>query len=175
LRALFILLLSLALSNTFYSKVLLDDREIRDDAFKFTFLLPTEWKKIDSKVTKDSNGISYSFKKDTVCSIMLLAIRSEQITNMEDFIYTTEKDISLNIPKRVGDYVISDNEGYDSKSATYKDTFDIEHIFYFRTKLPDAPYNYVYMLRFITRNWNMNDDLDYQIKKISDSFLPTAK
>lgn len=165
----------MALSNTFYSNVLLDDREIRDDAFKFAFLLPSDWKKIDSKITKDNNGISYSFKRDTVCSIMLLAIRSEQITNLEDFIYTTEKDASLNIPKRNGDYVILDNENYDSKSATYKDAIDVEHIYYFRTKLPDAPYNYVYMLRFITRNWNMNDDLDYQIKKISGSFLPTAQ
>lgn len=175
MRAIIILLFSLALSNTFYSKVLLDDREIRDDAFKFAFFLPNDWKKIDSKITKDSNGVSYSFKKDTVCSIMLLAIKSEQITNMEDFIYTTEKDVSLNIPKRFGDYVITDNESYDSKSAIYKDSFDTEHIYYFRTKLLDAPFNYVYMLRFITRNWNMNDDLEYQIKKISGSFLPTAK
>lgn len=106
---------------------------------------------------------------------MLLAIRSEQITNMEDFIYTTEKDVSLNIPKRNGDYVFLDNENYDTKSAVYKDQFDTEHIYYFRTKLPDAPYNYVYMLRFITRNWNMNNDIEYQIKKIADSFLPTAR
>jgi len=175
LRALFILLLSLALSNTFFSKVLLDDREIRDEAFKFAFFLPSDWRKNDIKTSKENVSISYSFKKDTTCTIMLLAFRIEAVKNMDDFIYYMEKDVSLNIPTRSGDYSVKDFGTYDMKSAIYKDAQFIENIYYFRTKLDNAPYNYVYMLRFITTNIYMNPDLEYQIKKISDSFLPTAE
>jgi hypothetical protein len=138
--------------------------------------LPDEWKKTDSKETDDKDAISYSFeRKDKKCSIMLLAFKITAVKNLEDFIYTMEKDASLNIPARLEDYTSSDNVNFDSKSALYKDQQYIEHISYYRTKLPDAPYNYVYMLRFITTNDNYNLDIENQIIKISNSFLPTAK
>lgn len=153
-----------------------DDREITDENFRFTFLLPGDWTKIDSKLTNDQDAISYSFeRKDKKCTIMLLAFKLESVKNLEDFIYTMEKDISLNIPKRQGDYTGFDSGTFDGKSAVYKDVQFVENIFFYRTKLPDAPYNYVYMLRFITTNSNLNTDLQNQIKKISDSFSPTAK
>ena len=170
------LLLLLLLSNVFYSKTLPDDREIRDETYRFTLLLPADWSKTDMKETEDKDAISYSFeRKDKKCAIMLLAFKLNTVKNLEDFIYTMEKDISLNIPKRSGDYTASDNGSFDSKSADYKDNQFIENIYYYRTKLPDAPFNYVYMLRFITTSTNMNSDIQYQIKKIADSFLPTVK
>jgi hypothetical protein len=170
------LLLSLLLSNVFYAKPFLDDREIRDETYRFTLLLPADWSKTDMKETEDKDAISYSFERsDKKCAIMLLAFKLNTVKNLEDFIYTMEKDISLNIPKRSGDYTASDNGSFDSKSADYKDNQFTENIYYYRTKLPDAPFNYVYMLRFITSTSNSNSDIQYQIKKIADSFLPTAK
>lgn len=152
------------------------DKEITDETFRFTFLLPDDWTKTDMKFTEDLDGISYSFQRnDKKCYIMLLAFKLESIKNLEDFIYTMEKDISLNIPQREGDYTSSDAETFDGKSAKYKDAQFIEFIYYFRTKLIDAPFNYVYMMRFITENIHFNTDLENQIKKISNSFLPTAK
>jgi hypothetical protein len=153
-----------------------DDREITDENFRFTFVLPGDWSKTDSKLTNDSDAISYSFeRKDKKCTIMLLAFKLESVKNLEDFIYTMEKDVSLNIPKRQGDYNSFDSGTFDGKSAVYKDVQFVEHIYFYRTKLPEAPYNFVYMLRFITTSSNINTDLENQIKKISDSFLPTAK
>lgn len=152
------------------------DWDINDDTFKFTITLPNEWKKTDSKLTDDKDAISYSLERnDKKCSIMILAFKLTTVKNLEDFIYTLEKDISLNIPTISGDYSSSDNGNFDSKSATYKDQQYVEKIWYFRTKLPDAPNNYVYMLRFITTSDNFKTDIENQIKKIADSFLPTAK
>ena len=153
-----------------------DDREITDESFKFTFVLPSEWSKTDMKETVDKDAISYSFEKnDKKCAIMLIAFKLNAVKNLEDFIYTMEMDRNLNIPQKSGDYTSFDNGTFDGKSAVYKDAQFTENVYYYRTKLPDAPFNYVYMLRFITTNTNLTPDLQAQIKKISDSFLPTAK
>ena len=153
-----------------------NDKEITDESFKFTFLLPDNWQKTDMKLTTDNDAISYSFeRKDKKCAIMLLAFKLTTVKNLEDFIYTMEKDISLNIPQRDGDFVSVNSETFDGKSAIYKDAQYKEYIYYFRTKLPDAPNNFVYMMRFITTHSNINSDIENEIKKISNSFLPTAK
>ena len=153
-----------------------NDKEITDESFKFTFLLPDNWQKTDMKMTTDNDAISYSFeRKDKKCAIMLLAFKLTTVKNLEDFIYTMEKDISLNIPQRDGDYANTDSGTFDGKSAVYKDAQFKEFIYYYRTKLPDAPYNYVYMMRFITTHSNLTPDIESQVKKIANSFLPTAK
>ena len=153
-----------------------DDREITDENYKFTFVLPSEWKKTDTKETSDKDAISYAFERnDKKCAIMLMAFKLNTVKNLEDFIYTMEKDVSLNIPNKSGDYTTFDNGTFDGKSALYKDSHYTENIFYYRTKLPDSPLNFVYMFRFITTNTDYTQDLQNQIKKISDSFLPTAK
>jgi hypothetical protein len=173
--AIFTLVLFLTL-NIIRSYSRFDDREITDESYKFTFVLPSDWKKNDMKETTDKDAISYSFEKnDKKCAIMILAFKLNTVKNLEDFIYTMEKDVSLNIPGISGDYTTFDNGTFDGKSAVYKDSHFTENIFYYRTKLPDAPFNYVYMLRFITTNTDYTQDLQNQIKKISDSFLPTAK
>lgn len=159
-----------------YNLGLADDREVNDENYKFAFILPSDWNKTDVKETVDKDAISYSFeRKDKKCAIMLLAFKLNSVKNLEDFIYTMEKDVSLNIPKRSEDYTTFDNTTYDGKHTVYKDSQYIENIFYFRTKFPDAPNNYIFMLRFITANSFLNSELEQQIKKIADSFLPTAK
>jgi hypothetical protein len=173
----FLYLRLLIFSSLLLSRLLLaDDREITDPSYKFTFVLPDTWDKSDMKETSDKDAISYSFeRKDKKCAIMLLAFKLNTVKNLEDFIYTMEKDVSLNIPKKTGDYASFDSESFDGKSGSYKDAQYTETIYYYRTKLPDAPNNYVYMLRFITMNQYVNSDLDGQIKKIADTFLPTAR
>jgi hypothetical protein len=126
--------------------------------------------------TQEKDGISYSFNRDDKkCAIMLLAFKLTAVKNLDDFVYNMEKDANLNIPKKTTDYSSSDAGAFDYKSAVYQDAQYTENIYYFRTKLPDAPNNFVYMLRFITTTNYISDDLDKQIKKIADSFLPTVK
>ena len=152
------------------------NKEITDESYKFSIVLPTGWTMKDKKETEEKDGISYSFdRNDKKCAIMLLAFRLTAVKNLDDFIYTMEKDASLNIPTKTTDYSSSDAGNFDWKSAIYQDTQYTENIYYFRTKMPDAPNNFVYMLRFITTTNFISDDLDKQIKKIADSFLPTVK
>ena len=152
------------------------DWELNDDKYKFTVTLPDNWIKTDNKETSDQDAISYSFEeKDKKCSMMILAFKLTTVKNLEDFIYTMEKDVSLNIPSKTSEYTAFDNGNYDSKSATYKDQQFTEKISYFRTKLPDATYNFVYMIRGITTNDNYNANTDSLINRIISSFLPTSK
>lgn len=153
-----------------------DDKVINDYTFKFTFKMPGDWEAKDLKETSDKDGISYSFeRKDKKITIMMLAFKLSSVKNIEDFIYNMEKDISLNIPPKSGDYSEKDFGKYDMKSATYKDDKFEESIFYFRTKLPDSPNNFVYMLRFITEAKNYNSDTENQINKIAGTFASTAE
>lgn len=173
---LIILLLFIAFGiNTAYSSNGAD-KVIDDFNFKFTFKLPDGWDSKDLKETKDKDGISYSFeRKDKKMTIMLLAFKLSSVKNIEDFIYNMENDISLNIPQKTGDYTEKDFNTYDGKFATYKDDKYEEVIYYFRTKLPDSPNNYVYMIRFITELPDYNSDAQAQIKTMADSFKSTAE
>ncbi|MCC6866060.1 MAG: hypothetical protein IT280_07850 [Ignavibacteria bacterium] len=169
---LFILLILSLFSNTFAQ----DNKTINDVTYKFTLKLPSGWQMKDLKETTDKDAISYSFESaDKKMTIMLLAFKLNSVKNIDDFIYNMEKDISLNIPAKTGDYTETDSVRYDMKSAQYKDKRFDESIYYFRTKLPDAPNNFVYMLRFITESKDLNADKENEIKSISASFTPTAE
>ena len=153
-----------------------DDKTVNDVTFKFTLKMPAGWEMKDLKETTDKDAISYSFESsDKKMTIMLLAFKLNSVKNIDDFIYNMEKDISLNIPAKTGDYSEMDSVRYDMKSAHYKDNKFDESIYYFRTKLPDSPNNYVYMLRFITETKDFNTDKESEIKKISATFTPTAE
>ena len=153
-----------------------DDREIADYSYKFTFKIPSGWTTKDMKETTDKDGISYSFESpDKKTAIMLLAFKLNSVKNIDDFIYNLEKDISLNIPAKTGDYTEQDFGKYDMKTALYKDNKFDENIYYFRTKMPDAPNNYVYMLRFINESKDYNSDKEMLIKSISATFIPTTE
>lgn len=152
------------------------DKVVDDFSFKFTFKMPAGWEMKDMKETTDKDAISYSFESpDKKMTIMLLAFKLSSVKNIDDFIYNLEKDISLNIPTKSGEYSEQDFGKYDMKNAHYKDNKFDETIYYFRTKLPDAPNNYVYMLRFITETKDYNSDRETAIKNISATFTPTAE
>jgi hypothetical protein len=153
-----------------------DDKVVNDFNYRFTFTLQGDWDMKDMKETKDKDGISYSFeRKDKKMTVMLLAFKLSSVKNLEDFIYNLEKDISLNIPPKSGEYTEHDSTEYDFKYATYKDNKFTEIIYYFRTKLPDAPNNYVYMVRFISSVTDFNSDAEAKIKSIASTFKPTVK
>ncbi|MBZ0202900.1 MAG: hypothetical protein K8I03_07780 [Ignavibacteria bacterium] len=151
-------------------------KDVNDYNYKFTFSIPDGWESIDMKETTDKDAISYSFmKKDKKMTIMLLAFKLSSVKNIDDFIYNLEKDISLNIPTKSGEYSEQDFGKYDMKSANYKDNKFDEMIYYFRTKLPESPNNYVYMVRFITEMKDFNTDSETEIKNIISTFKPTAE
>lgn len=151
-------------------------KEINDYNYKFTFKLPDGWTSIDMKETSDKDAISYSLMRDDKkMTIMLLAFKLSSVKNIDDFIYNLEKDISLNIPTKSGEYNEQDYVKYDMKSANYKDNKFDEMIYYYRTKLPDSPNNFVYMVRFITEVKDYNSDTETQIKDIVSTFKPTAE
>lgn len=153
-----------------------DDKIINDYNYRFTLKLPSDWETKDLKETSDKDGISYAFEKnDKKMVIQLLAFKLSSIKNLDDFIYNMEKDISLNIPQRNGNYEEKDFGKYDMKHAIYKDNKYTESIYYYRTKLPDASHNYVYMLRFISETKDFSSDTEAQISNISSSFSSTAE
>jgi len=171
-----ILLLFFYALGLIVSQSIFADDNINDYSFKFTITLPANWDKKDMKETKDKDGISYSFEsKDKKITFMILAFKLTSVKNLDDFIYNMEKDISLNIPQRSGDYTEKDFGTYDMKAGIYKDNNFYENIYYFRTKLPDAPNNYVYLVRFITTPIEVNNDTEAQIKAIIDSFKSTVE
>lgn len=153
-----------------------DEKIVTDISYKFTFKLPNGWEMKDMKETKDKDGISYTFEsQDKKLAILLLAFKLNSVKNIDDFIYNLEKDISLNIPQRTGEYSEQDFGKYDMKNALYKDNKFDENIYYYRTKLPDAPNNYVYMVRYITETKNYSSDTETLIKNIAATFLPTTE
>lgn len=152
------------------------DKEVNDVTYKFTFKIPGVWQLKDMKETADKDAISYSYESgDKKMTIMLLAFKLSSVKNIDDFIYNLEKDIALNIPPKSGDYNEQDFGKYDMKNARYKDNKFDETIYYFRTKLPDSPNNFVYMLRFITEVKDYTSEKETEIKTIASSFSSTAE
>ena len=147
--------------------------EINDVNYKFKFTLTSDWKERQLEETPKQDAISYSFdKNDGKIAIMLLAFKVSEVKNLNDFIYTLEKDLTLNIPKKDGDYTDFDSGNFDGKSAKYKDTEFTEMIYYYRSKIIDGE-NYTYLLRFITPTSNFNSGVEEEIKKIAANFTPS--
>lgn len=145
---------------------------IDDPNYKFKFSLPSDWKERKTEETAKNDAISYTFdKSDGRIAIMLLAFKVSEVKNLSDFVYTLEKDLTLNIPKRDGEYTDFDSGNYDGKSAKYMDSEFIEQIYYYRTKINDGD-NYTYLLRFITPTSNYNSTVAEEIKKIAGNFTP---
>lgn len=146
--------------------------DIKDVNYKFNFTLPSDWTKRKVEETNKKDAISYSFdNKDGKIAIMLLAFKVDEVKNLSDFIYTLEKDLTLNIPKRDGDYSDFDSGNYDGRSALYKDTEFTELIYYYRTKILEGQ-NYTYLLRFITPTSYFNSSVEKDLRKLTENFTP---
>lgn len=138
------------LSLVFIQNIYAQSADVSDNNYAFKLTLGSDWKKSKTEETTNKDAISYTFdKKDGKDAIMLLAFKVESVKSLDDLIYTLEKDMTLNIPKRTGEYSNFTNGNADGRSAVYKDTEFGEKIFYYRTQNSDGQ-NYTYMLRFIT-------------------------
>lgn len=145
--------------------------EIKDSHYKFKISLPNQWQKTNTEETDKKDAISYSCKSnDGRLFVMILAFKLNTIKNLADLIYTVEKDVSLNIPKRSSDYSDYDFGQYDGRSAVYKNNESAETIYYFRTKNENLSDNYAYVLRFICQSTLYNSSLETEIKNIADTF-----
>jgi hypothetical protein len=144
--------------------------DITDDNYKFSITLTDGWLKPKIEETNKKDVISYTFdhKKDSTIQILILAFKMESVKDLDNFIYVLEKDATLNIPPKSGDYTSFDNGDYDGKSALYKDLQFTELIYYYRTKRTDSKENYAYMLRFISTNYSTK--VEKQIKDIAENF-----
>lgn len=149
--------------------------DINNDSYKFKLTLPEGWNEKKVEETTKSDAISYSFdRKDGKMGIMLLAFKVAEVKNLTDFVYTLEKDLTLNIPKIDGEYKDFDSGNYDGKTGHYKDSEFTEVIYYYRTKIIDGA-NYTYMLRFIMPSTYYSLSVEGEIKKIADSFIITVQ
>jgi hypothetical protein len=170
-------ILSAFISILFISSIVLGQSgvNINDANFKFKFSLPSYWKERQVEETAKKDAISYSFdKSDGKVAIMLLAFKVNEVKNLNDFIYTLEKDLTLNIPKREGEYSNFDQGNYDGKNAKYKDSEFTEVIYYYRSKIIDGE-NFTYLLRFITLSSNYTPAVENEIKKIAGNFSPVLE
>lgn len=141
---------ALLLSVVFIQNIYAQSADVSDNNYAFKLALGSDWKKSKTEETTNKDAISYTFdKKDGKDAIMLLAFKVETVKSLDDLIYTLEKDMTLNIPKRSGDYTNFSTGDAEGRSAVYKDNEFGEKIFYYRTQNTGKP-NYTYMLRFIT-------------------------
>jgi hypothetical protein len=153
------------------SLLIAQNNEIIDNNYKFKITLPSNYPKAKSEETDKQDAISYSSKSgDGKLSVMILAFKLTTIKNLADLIYTIEKDLTLNLPKRTSDYTDYDFGTYDGRSAVYKNNDFVETVYFFRTKYNDSPANYAYVLRFITTPAFSNITIDTEIKNIAASF-----
>lgn len=142
--------LTFLLSIVFVQNISAQSADVSDNNYAFKLALGSDWKKSKTEETTNKDAISYTFdKKDGKDAIMLLAFKVESIKSLDDLVYTLEKDMTLNIPKKVGDYTNFTNGNSEGRSAVYKDNEFGEKIYYYRTQNAEGQ-NYTYMLRFIT-------------------------
>ena len=143
---------------------------VSDKSYDFKMSLPSGWSKSGSEETSNKDAISYSFdNSDGKKAIMLLAFKVNEAKNLDDLIYTLEKDVTLNIPSRFGSFTSVDVAGMEGKKATYKDDDFVETIYYFGTDNSESD-NYAYMLRFITASSYFNSGVENEIDDIVKSF-----
>jgi hypothetical protein len=146
---------------------------LEDKSYKFTIFLTSDWIKTKVEETPKKDAISYSFdNRDGENALMILAFKVNGVKDLDDLIYNVEKDISLNIPKRSGDYNYDDYGNFERKKAVYKDDQVVETIYYFTTKDAGSTDNYAYVVRFITLANAYNSELAKEIDETARTFEP---
>ncbi len=125
-----------------------------NSAYKFSIELNENWKERSKEETKNNDALSLTFdkinkQKNKEASLMLIIFKLDKPKDLNDFIYTIEKDVNLNIPERVGDYVTINGNNYSGKLGEYKDNEIMEVIYYLTTQNSELKNNYAYVIRFI--------------------------
>lgn len=83
-----------------------------------------------------------------------------------------EKEVSLDIPRRTGDYTEYDSVYYDAKMAVYKNKNLTHVIYYYRTKDESSQYNFTYLLRFKVFTNKYDDEILNYMKAVAANFIP---
>lgn len=160
-----LILIAVLFVTPVYSQIKVDN-----NSYKFHISFDNKWKEVSKVETDKKDVITYSFSKNSKVAATIIAFKFVSPQKIDDLIYTLEKDFNLNIPERIGDYVKSDNESYESKSADYKDKDTYEKIYYYTTIKDNNGEFYSYMIRFIADNSYKHSDFEYDVSSIINSF-----
>ncbi len=147
--------------------------KMEDKSYKFSIFLASDWTKTTVEETPKKDAISYSFdNRDGENALMILAFKVNGVKDLDDLIYNVEKDVSLNIPKRSGEYNYNDYGDFERKKAIYKDDQVVETVYYFTTKDAGSIDNYAYVVRFITIASGYDDELAKELDETAGTFEP---
>lgn len=145
----------------------------QDKDYNFSIFLTSDWTKTKVEETPKKDAISFSFdNRDSVNALMILAFKVNGVKDLDDLIYNVEKDVSLNISQRSGDYNYDDHGSYERKKALYRDDQVVETIYYYTTKNEDTGKNYAYVVRFITLKDAYNNAMAKEIEETAMTFAP---
>ncbi len=146
-------------------------KTVTDNHYKFSINIPAKWTARSTVETNKKDVITYSFdRNDGKLTLSLIAFKFVEARNLDDFIYTLEKDFNLNIPEKVGGYTETNGENYKGKWADYKDNDSHERIYYYATTADSGGEYFCYMLRFIADAKTNVNDVKTEVVTIADSF-----
>lgn len=146
-------------------------KTVTDTHYKFTITLPSKWTARNTVETNKKDVITYSFdRNDGKLILSLIAFKFTDARNLDDFIYTLEKDFNLNIPEKIGGYTEISGDNFKGKWADYKDSDSHERIYYYATTADSGGEYYCYMLRFIADTKTNVNDVKTEVVSIADSF-----
>lgn len=163
----FILLLLTSSSNA-------QNGSINDGNYKFKIDAGKNWKQRSKVETNKKDVITYNYdRNDGKMTMSIIAFKFNTAKNIDDFIYTIEKDFNLNIPEKVNGYTDNNGGNYVGKIAEYKDNTSYEKIFYYTTTDESNGEYFCYMVRFICDNKTNQNDINTAVKNIIDTFKIT--
>jgi hypothetical protein len=169
---LFIFIFSAASESIYAQK---NASEIVNENYKFTFIIPQDAFNMRKEENSGKTAITYEFEtisgKDTI-GVMLLAFKWPDIKKLNDFVYLMEKEVTLDIPQRIGDYEEFDSVYYDGKFAVYKNKVLSHLIYYYRTKDESSENNFTYLLRFKVFSKSFDDRLLQYVREVAGNFNP---
>ena len=146
-------------------------KTIEDSHYKFSITFANKWTSRNTVETNKKDVITYSFDKDNgKLTLSLIAFKFTEARNLDDFIYTLEKDFNLNIPEKISGYTDIKGEGFSGKYADYKDAESHERIYYYATSKDSSGEYFCYMLRFIADIKSNLGEAEKEASSIADSF-----
>ncbi|MFZ4592587.1 MAG: hypothetical protein ACOYN6_16420 [Ignavibacteria bacterium] len=153
MKKLILLVFVLFLASTLSAQVKIDN-----DSYKFRIEFSKGWKSNSKVETDKKDVINYSFSKNNKFTAAIIAFKFPAQRNLDDFVYTLEKDFNLNIPEKTSSFTVVKGDVYEGKYADYKDNDNIEKIFFYTTTKDSAGEYFCYMVRFIAdAKYNVND------------------
>lgn len=158
------------LSILLLTSVLSAQVKIDNDNYKFRVEFTKGWKSISKIETDKKDVINYSFSKNNKFTAAIIAFRFPAQRNLDDFVYTLEKDFNLNIPEKISSFTVVSGEIYESKYADYKDNDNIEKIYYYTTTKDSSGEYFCYMVRFIADLKYPKADFDSEVSGIVNTF-----